>query len=274
MPTRLVELGPGRGTLMADILRVAAKSPGFSDALTLHLVETSPALRAKQAETLAGYDISWHSSFADIPGGPLLLVANEFFDALPVRQFVRAEGVWRERVVGLDAGRLALGIGPGALAGAPDAPDGSMFELRPAAEALIAEIARRIVEQGGAALVIDYGHAETAPGDTLQAVRGHRTADPLAAPGEADLTAHVDFAALARAARAEGAEVHGPIPQGEFLLRLGLLERAGQLGATADETTRETLHAAVGRLAGPDQMGTLFKVLAVTRKGVEPPPFP
>jgi SAM-dependent MidA family methyltransferase len=272
-PARLVELGPGRGTLMADILRVAGKAPDFRHAISLHLVETSPTLRVRQAEVLAAHDAEWHASFGEVPEGPLFLVANEFFDALPVRQFVRAEGLWRERVVGLAEGQLAFGLGPGVLADGPDAPEGAIFEVSPAADALIGKIARRIVEENGAALIIDYGHTESAIGETLQAVRGHAYADPLDAPGEADLTAHVDFAALARRARAEGAAVHGPITQGEFLLKLGLLERAGSLGADADEAARASLRAAVERLAGPGEMGTLFKAIAITRPGVTPPPF-
>jgi NADH dehydrogenase [ubiquinone] 1 alpha subcomplex assembly factor 7 len=191
---------------------------------------------------------------------------------------VRADGAWRERVVGVDSpGVLAFGIGASVLkTDEPDidAPEGAILETRPAAEAIVAEIARRIVEENGAALIVDYGHAETAVGDTLQAVSGHRFADPFAAPGEADLTAHVDFAALAQSARAEGAAVSGPMPQGAFLTTLGLAARAEALGANADEETRTALRAAVERLAGHDQMGTLFKALALTRPGVAPPPFP
>jgi NADH dehydrogenase [ubiquinone] 1 alpha subcomplex assembly factor 7 len=272
---RLVELGPGRGTLMADILRVASLAPEFREALTVHLVETSPKLRARQAEALAAHECQWHDNLADVPAGPLLLVANEFFDALPIRQFIRIEGAWRERVVGLDAqGKLGFGVGPGLLGDGPPALEGAILELGPAADSWVAEIGHRIVEHGGAALVVDYGHAESAPGETLQAVRRHAYADPLAAPGEADLTAHVDFAALARRAVAEGAAVHGPVTQGEFLLGLGLRERAGKLGASADDATREAIRNAVERLAGPGGMGTLFKVLALTRPTIAPPPFP
>jgi SAM-dependent MidA family methyltransferase len=183
----------------------------------------------------------------------------------------RADAPHRQRVFRRE--QLAFGIGPGRLGGGPGAPDGSVLEISPAADAIIAEIARRIFAEDGAALLIDYGHAESAPGETLQAVRRHAYADPLAAPGEADLTAHVDFAALARRIRAEGATAHGPLSQGEFLLALGLLERAGQLGATADDATRETIRAAVERLAGPARMGSLFKAMAVTRPCVTPPPF-
>jgi len=270
----LVELGPGRGTLMADILRVVRHQPRLAEGLSVHMVETSPVLRDRQRETLAGsgFPVTWHASLPQVPERPLFLVANEFFDALPVRQFVRAGGRWRERVVGLDAeGNLAFGLGPASLPG-PEAPEGAVLELRPAADALISQIAERVTRQGGVALIVDYGHAGGL-GDTLQAIRGHAFADPLAAPGEADLTAHVDFAALARRASAEGASAHGPMPQGEFLLALGLLERAGRLGAGKVQATQEAIGAAVERLAGPDQMGRLFKVLAVTPPGLVPPPF-
>lgn len=273
---RLVELGPGRGTLMADILRVAARVPALRAGLSIHLVETSLVLRARQRQTLAAaeHPIHWHDTFNSVPAGPLLLVANEFFDALPVRQFVRKGGEWGERVVGLDAtGKLAFGIGAGRLGHPVAAPEDAVMELRPAADTLMGEIAERLVAHGGGALIVDYGHAESGFGDTLQAVRGHRFADPLEAPGEADLTAHVDFAALARHAAAESAAVHGPMPQGDFLLALGLLERAGRLGAEADEATRGSLRAAVDRLAGEDEMGRLFKVLAITQPGIRPPPF-
>lgn len=274
-PVRLVELGPGRGTLMADIMRVAAHAPDFLQAASVHLVETSPALTRRQSETLAasGVEANWHTSFDDVPEGPLLLVANELFDALPIRQYVRLD-VWRERVVGIDArGRLSFGIGPGVLDSGFEARQGSILEVRPAGEALMAAIAGRIAGDGVAALVIDYGYVESGPGETLQAVRGHGYTDPLDRPGASDLTAHVDFAALARSARAEGAAVHGPIEQGAFLLALGLRERAGKLGANADEETRQAIGAAVERLAGRAQMGTLFKALAVTPRGVVPPPF-
>ncbi|HEX2257932.1 MAG TPA: class I SAM-dependent methyltransferase [Afifellaceae bacterium] len=277
-PVRLVELGPGRGTLMADILSIVRRLPGLADELAVHLVEMSPMLRARQRETLAGsgFAVSWQEALAQVPQGPLLLVANEFFDALPVRQLVRAGGSWRERLVGLDeAGELAFGLAPFGVPG-PPAPEGAVRELRPAADAVMTEVAQCIARHGGAALVIDYGHdiaSDIAYGDTLQAVRGHAYDDPLAAPGEADITAPVDFAALARRANAEGAKARGPMAQGGFLLALGLLERAGRLGAGKDAATQEAIHAAVERLAGPGQMGRLFKVLAVTPPGIVPPPF-
>jgi len=275
-PVRLVELGPGRGTLMADILRVAAKIPEFLRAVSVDLIETSEALRRRQAAAVseARVAIEWRAALHEVPRGPLLLVANEFFDALPVRQFMRAEGAWCERVVGLDArGRLAFGLGRGQLDGGPDAPANSVIEHRPAADALMTEIGERIAEHGGTALVVDYGYVTAAFGETLQAVRGHRFADPLESPGETDLTAHVDFAALACAARAAGAAAHGPMPQGEFLMALGLVARAEKLAAGGGDAARTALAAAVRRLTHPDEMGTLFKVLAVTQDGICPPPF-
>jgi SAM-dependent MidA family methyltransferase len=278
----LAEAGPGRGTLMADILRAASIDPAFIDAVSVHLVETSPALREKQQATLssAKSPVTWHERIADVPGGPLFFVANEFFDALPIRQYIWKDGDWRERVVGLgESGHLAFGIGPGRPGTSrldlpvADAGEGAIIEICPAASAIMDIIASRIAASGGAALIIDYGHGQAAFGDTFQAVRNHAFADPLAAPGEADLTAHVDFAALARSAREAGAAVHGPIGQGTFLLAAGLLERAGRIGAGKDAKTRGTIEKAVERLAGREAMGALFKVLAVTPAGFVPPPF-
>ncbi len=280
----LVELGPGRGTLMADALRAAGLRPDFAAAARLHLVETSPALRARQAEALQaaapGCAPAWHDDLATVPEGPLLLVANELFDALPVHQFQRIADGWRERVVGLvpDGTRLGFGLAmPGpALALLADAhraaPPGAIVELSPARLALAGEIARRVVRDGGAALIIDYGPAASAPGDSLQAVRDHAPADPLAEPGLADLTAHVDFAALARAARDAGAAVHGPVPQGGLLSQLGLELRATALLRVADAAQARDIRAAAARLLGPDEMGTLFKALAIVDPALPTPP--
>jgi NADH dehydrogenase [ubiquinone] 1 alpha subcomplex assembly factor 7 len=282
-PVRLVELGPGRGTLMADALRAARLRPVFLAALTLHLVESSRSLRAEQAARLGvpqpgGAAPAWHESLAEVPAdGPLLLVANEFFDALPVHQLVRQGGGWRERGVGLDAeGRLCfvlLPAGPAAALlppGAAGAPEGAVRELCPAGLALAASIARRIAATGGAALIVDYGH-DGGFGDTLQAVRGHRPVSPLDSPGEADLTAHVDFAALAAAARSAGAAVFGPVGQGALLLELGLEQRAATLAARADPAQRAALAAARRRLCDPGEMGTLFKALAIAAPGADAP---
>ena len=278
---RLVELGPGRGTLASDLLRTLRLVPDLVAAATLHLVETSPRLRRLQAETRSAAPVAthWHDRLDTVPAGFTLAVANEFFDALPVRQFVRTDTAWQERVVGLDAdGRLAFGLGPGALAACElpprlrEAAAGSILEVSPASIAVMQTLAGRIGRDGGVALVIDYGHAETGLGETLQAVARHAYADPLEAPGEADLTAHVDFSALARAARSGGAAAHGPVGQGAFLSALGLAQRAERLSRDADAATRAAISAAAERLAAPTQMGTLFKVLAVTPRGVTPPP--
>ena len=213
---------------------------------------------------------SWHPSIETLPSQPLILVGNELFDTLPVRQYVKTPSGWRERVVGLDEQRnLAFLAGPGAPddtllpPGAANAPEGAVVEFAPARTALMEAVARRLAANGGAALFVDYGYGEPAIGDTLQAVRRHQYDDVLAHPGEADLTAHVDFAALAAVARSRGLKAF-VTTQGDFLLRLGLLERAGALGAAGDKALQEKLTADVNRLAGPDGMGALFKVLEVT----------
>ncbi|MEE8536242.1 MAG: SAM-dependent methyltransferase [Kiloniellales bacterium] len=277
----LVELGPGRGTLLADALRAARTVPGCREALRPHLVEVSPALRARQAEALAGADPVWHADLAGLPDGPLLLLANEFFDALPVRQFVKAADGWRERLVALAEGAsesapgFAFTLGPRADDSVPDplrtATEGSVFEVSPAALATAAEIGRRLADHGGGALVIDYGHAERATGETLQAVRRHARHEVLESPGNADLTCHVDFAALAAAAREAGAEPHGPVAQGVWLGRLGIAARAARLKAGATAAQARDIDAALVRLTDPAAMGRLFKVLALMLPGAGPP---
>jgi SAM-dependent MidA family methyltransferase len=276
-PAILAEAGPGRGTLMADILRTANTDPEFISAIGVHLVETGPALRDKQKAMLSGAKtpVTWHKQIEDVPNGPLFFIANEFFDALPIRQYIRGGDEWRERVVELnDADNLAFGLGPGRLdRPVADAPNGAVIEICPTADAIMQIIARRIAASGGAALIVDYGYGKTAFGDTFQAVKNHAFADPLAEPGEADLTAHVDFAALADSVRQAGAAAHGPMDQGSFLLASGLLERAGRLGAGKDVQTQRAICDAVNRLAGPEAMGTHFKVLAVSQAGLALPPF-
>jgi NADH dehydrogenase [ubiquinone] 1 alpha subcomplex assembly factor 7 len=252
----LVELGPGRGTLMADMLRASRRHAPFRPVL----VEISPRLRAVQAQTLAGTPPLWLDRFDDLPPGPFILVANEMFDALPVRQFVRLKDGWHERMVGLDpAGALAFTAAPDRSGLVFDGGEGEIAEVNGAGEALVQTIAGRVAEDGGAALVIDYGRTG-ATGGTLQAVRGHARYPVLAAPGTADLTAHVDFSALARAAAAGGATAHGPVGQGDFLLRLGIAQRAAALAARGAADAAAALH----RLTDPAEMGTLFKALAVT----------
>jgi len=280
----LVELGPGRGTLMADLLRAAHIRPNFQLAAELHLVETSPLLRDLQARTLRSVRATpaWHDSLDTVPDDhPLLLVANEFFDALPVHQCVRTKDGYAERMVGLSAdGQLAFGLKPLAAppAGLPDADrlsgaEGAVAECSPTAQAIATAIGARIAANGGAALIIDYGYKGPAFGDTLQAVQQHAFAPPLAEPGEADVTAHVDFAALARAAEAAGAKAKPLLSQGGFLRALGLAARAERLAAGKDDARRGAIAAAVERLAGPDAMGSLFKVLCLTAPGLSLAPF-
>lgn len=279
-PVTLAELGPGRGTLMADALRATRVRPDFAAACALHLVEASPALRARQAAALADARPRWHDGMESVPDGPLLLIANEFFDALPIRQFQREGLGWSERMIGLDeAGEgfgwvLASPSGAAPALLAPEllaAPAGAIAEVSPAARGLAAAIGARLAGGPGAALIIDYGHDRSAPGDTLQAVKRHAPADPLAEPGEADLTAHVDFAALAHAARGAGAEVHGPLAQGLFLKRLGIEIRAERLAARATPAQAEALRTGLDRLIGEEKMGRLFRVMALTSPGFGPP---
>ncbi|MCB1498120.1 MAG: class I SAM-dependent methyltransferase [Bauldia sp.] len=277
-PFVLAELGPGRGTLMGDLLRAARLRPAFAAAARVHLVETSPRLRDIQAATLAAAGITpvWHGAIEDIPPGPMIAVANEFFDALPIRQFVRTAEGWAERMVALDdAGALAFGLRP-----APPPPGrstadpvGTIAETSPVSTAIMERLAGRLAVEGGAALVIDYGYGDKGSADTLQAVRRHNYDDPLAFPGEADLTAHVDFGTLADAARLAGAHPRPLLSQGAFLGRLGLPERASSLVRGKDDATREGLERAVARLSSPQGMGELFKVLAVSQGGLALAPF-
>ena len=277
-PARVVlaELGPGRGTLMADALRAARGRLAFREALALHLVETSPALRADQARRLAGARAQWHEDIAQLPPGPTIVLANEFLDALPVRQFVRAPAGWRERVVvwNEDARHLEFSAGRSAttenIPSLPrEAPDGAIVEFAPAASALVATLARRFAAEGGAALFVDYGYA-LSPGEarnwsgSLQAVRRHAFVDPLSDPGECDLTAHVDFAALGEAAQIAGCRAHGPVTQGAFLSALGIAARAETLAATAEPQARAVIAAALHRLTAVREMGALFKAFAVS----------
>jgi len=261
-----VELGPGRGTLAADALR-AMRAVRLDP--PIDLVETSPALRAAQASRLAA--ARWHDDVDGLPGdAPLLVVANEFFDALPVRQLVRTARGWRERMVGHDGAHFMPVAGnrmPDALIPERlrDAPEGSMLETSPASLAVVRALAGRIARQSGAALIVDYGHKQRGLGDTLQAVSRHAFADPWEAPGERDLTAHVDFEALAEAARAEGVRICGPRNQGEWLTAMGINLRAASLTKAAPERGAE-ITAARDRLTAPDQMGTLFKVMALVSR--------
>jgi NADH dehydrogenase [ubiquinone] 1 alpha subcomplex assembly factor 7 len=269
---RLVELGPGRGSLMNDALRAARVMPGYRDAVEVHLVEISPALERRQRETLADVDVPlhWHRALDEVPDGPLIVLANEFFDALPIHQCVKREDGWHERVVGTDAiGHLVFGLAADPLPHFDRllppplraAPLGAVFEWR--ADHVAFELGRRLAHFGGAALVIDYGHGESAVGDTLQAVGEHAFADPLKEPGAVDLTAHVDFQALAQAAESMGARAQGPIEQGEFLRRLGIDSRAAKLKAGGAPDKGADVELALTRLTGggASGMGTLFKAM-------------
>jgi SAM-dependent MidA family methyltransferase len=281
-PVTLAEIGPGRGTMMKDMLRTLGRiDPGFPGKARIAMVETSPRLAAMQRATLgeSASAIEWHGSIATLPPGPLLVVGNELFDAIPIRQYVKSGGRWCERAVGLDrTGKLGFVAAAGSLDPAllpPDAAsagEGAIAETAPARTALMDAIAERLTADGGVGLFIDYGYLQPALGDTLQALKAHAYVDPLAEPGRADLTAHVDFFSLAQTAKTHGLDAH-LATQGDFLLGTGLIERAGKLGAKADAATRRRLQDEAERLAGPDGMGMLFKVLAIASRGVPLPPF-
>ena len=269
----LAELGPGRGTLMADLWRATRGVPGFHAAATLWLVEASPVLRAAQARRLP--HAHWADTADALPeGAPLFLVANEFFDALPIRQFRRDGAGWREVLVGLKDGALALGLGdplspPDLAHRLADTAPGMIVETCPAARPVMAAIESRIAAQGGAALIVDYGDWRSR-GDTFQALRNHAFADPLAEPGLADLTAHVDFEALAQAAPRLSASAL--TPQGDLLRALGIEARATRLAQGLSGRAREQHMAALRRLTGPQEMGSLFKALALVAPGTALPP--
>ncbi len=266
-PVHYVELGPGRGTLARDVL-AAAKRYGLEP--RVHFIESSTALKDVQLTTVPG--AIWHHDLSTVPNwGPILLVANEFLDALPVRQLVRTADGWRERMVGLDGDRFVFLAGPQPMDPVipeawRDAPEGAIIELNPGAAATTYEVAGRLVEQGGAALFFDYGHDAPRDGSSLQAVRAHAKVDPFATPGEADLTAHVDFAALAPIAQSRGAKWLGTVPQGRWLRELGIETRAESLAAFAPEHAA-AIHAAKDRLIGEGQMGILFKVMGLAAPG-------
>ena len=273
----LAELGPGRGTLMADALRAARALPGFHAAIDVHLVEMSPALQRAQSATLreSGHLPTWHPSIDSLPGdAPLLILANEFFDALPIRQFQRVGEGWRERLVGVGAdGRLTFGLaGQATPAIGFKGPDGAIFETCPIGLDIMRRLAERLSRQRGLMLAIDYGHGKSGLGETLQAVRAHRFAPVLTDPGEADLTAHVDFATLTIAAQRGGARAFPLLTQGTLLERLGIRQRAEILKRKAPDPAE--IDAAVSRLAGMDAnaMGELFKVLAIGDATLPPPP--
>jgi SAM-dependent MidA family methyltransferase len=275
-PFTLAELGPGRGTLMADLLRATRAVPGFHAALELHLVEASPTLREAQAKALTGFEPIWHDTIDSLPQQPLFLVANEFFDALPVRQFLRDGTGWREKRIGMQNGGLTFGLGTVAEQPAlnhrlEDTREGDLVELCEGAAPVTAAIATRIAAHGGAALIVDYGDWRSL-GDTLQALRDHAPCDPLEAPGSADLTTHVDFEVLTQAAQAHGCATTRLTPQGVFLERLGITDRARALAAPLEGDALDNLIAAHRRLTHPEEMGNLFKVLGLYPGNATPPP--
>jgi SAM-dependent MidA family methyltransferase len=275
---RLIELGPGRGTMMADALRALRVLPPLYQTLNIHLVEINPVLREKQKATLSGVrNIAWHDSIDQVPDGPSVILANEYFDVLPIHQVVKGETGWHERTVELDnTGKLVFGAAaepvPRFEVLLPPlvraAPIGAVFEWRPDAE--IMKIATRVRDQDGAALIIDYGHLRSDAGDTFQAIARHSFTDPLKNPGQADVTAHVDFQALVRATEDVGARAHGPVSQGEFLTRLGIETRAVTLMAKTTHEVSEDISGALKRLIGGGRggMGSMFKVLAVSEPNI------
>jgi len=271
---RLVEIGPGDGTLFSDALRAGGLSAAFTAAADPWLVETSAPLKDIQRQRL-GTKARWAESLEDVPGGaPVILIANELLDCLPARQFVRAKTGWAERQVGLDdQGELTFGLTGTPIARAlPEAPEGAIFELSPAQEAMGRQIAQRLASEGGAALLIDYGREATGFGDTLQAVWRHQKLSPLERPGEADLTVHADFPAVAEAARSAGIDAAPILTQGEFLTRLGIGARAMALIRAHPERTGQ-IERQLHRLTDPSEMGTLFKVLCLHEPGLQPPGF-
>ena len=274
----LAELGPGRGTLMADVLRATRGVPGFPAAAEVHLIEASATLRGVQAATLGGYAPIWHDHPDALPDQPLYLIAKEFSDALPIRQFQRDPQGWRERLVGISGDSLIFGLSDPAPVPAlahrlPDTTPGDIVELCPAAAPITASIAQTVAHHGGAAIIIDYGGWRSR-GDTFQAVQSHAPTDPLQSPGEADLTAHVDFEALAMAAQQAAPQTaHSQlIPQGVLLERLGITARAEALAKRLTGNPLASQIAAHRRLTHPAEMGNLFQALALYPVGQTPPP--
>jgi len=284
-PFSLIELGPGRGTLKADALRAAGGSEAFKRGVSVNLVEMSPALRATQQTRLVptGLPIKWHDRLEEALAasqGPVFILANEFLDALPIHQFVLTTDGWRERLVGLDdQGQLAFTVAsepPPAFAEnilrTRSTEIGAIAEFCPAVVGFVQQCAAAVAQRGGLALFIDYGYAQSAAGDTLQALRKHEYISRLAEPGDVDLTAHVDFEAVARAALVGGAAPFGPISQGEFLSRIGMGQRADRLAASNPDAAKDVMEA-LDRLTNEARMGALFKVLALAPQGVLPPGF-
>ncbi|MBC6440872.1 MAG: SAM-dependent methyltransferase [Rhodospirillales bacterium] len=275
---RLLELGPGRGTLMADTLRAMAQTGPDGQVPPVDLVETSPVLRDLQRDRLAGRDVTWHDGVETLPRDiPYVAIANEFFDALPIRQFVASPAGWRERLIARQDGRFVPMVAETAADDAlvkalPDAPNGRIAEVAQVRQDMMTQLARHIVRNGGAALIIDFGDPRLPLADTLQAVRGHEQTDRFDAPGGADLATAVDFADLAGIATANGAGVHGPVGQGPFLRALGIDHRARMLLESASAEQADAIARGHERLVSLTAMGDDFRVMAVTQSGVAPPP--
>ncbi|MCW9034951.1 MAG: class I SAM-dependent methyltransferase [Rhodospirillales bacterium] len=271
---KLIEMGPGRGTLMNDALRAAQNVPGFSQSLSIHMIETSPVLRERQRESLSQFDlpIEWHNTLAEVPDGPMLLLANELLDALPIRQYVFKKGYWHEIMVEWEAEKEALSFALSPLPipadhlsskGSLPVKEGDVAEVCPAGLSLGKQIGERLAAFGGGGLLIDYGYSPSGFGDTFQAVKDHKFHPVLETPGQADLTAHVDFSMIGEAATQGGGKVYGTLSQGEFLQRLGIETRAQTLLKTANGKQRKVIESGLHRLIDPKEMGTLFKVLAL-----------
>jgi NADH dehydrogenase [ubiquinone] 1 alpha subcomplex assembly factor 7 len=268
---RLIELGPGRGVMMSDMLRAGRAVPGFIDAVRICLVEASPALRLEQQNRLVGRRIEFFHDLEDVPPGPAIIVANEFLDCLSIRQYVRDGNGWRERAIGVNSeDRLVFGVGLSAELSPQLIPVGDQVEYAPGLDALIEMIARRFRRDPGRALIIDYGPEDRSPGDTLRAYKAGQQVDPLADPGACDLTADVDFPRLRRIALSEGLTVHGPMRQGYFLTRLGAWERSKILGKSNPARAEEIANG-VTRLTSPEDMGARFKVVCLAPHGAPAP---
>lgn len=267
-PFALIELGPGRGTLMTDLLRVAQKDAAFAAALDIHLVETSPVLKAKQKQALQNYNVAWHDSLDTLPAMPWLLIANEFLDALPIEQYIKTDTGWQQRVLRYDKDRFVWGH----IAHQNDyaaAANGTILEQQPVSDKICSTIAQHLKSHSGAALIIDYGYSQAAYGDTLQALKDHQFVDVLSTPGEIDLTAHVNFTALKLAVADQSIYAKPITTQRDFLTALGIQQRAAALIRNASLEQSADIQSAIQRLTGADQMGTLFKILAFSYPEIE-----
>lgn len=281
VPLQIVELGPGRGTLMCDLLRSLTKLHPHFEMISVHMVERSVDLRAAQHALLKNFNctITWHENLSDVPSAPTLMIANEFLDCLPIRQFVKTTNSWNERMVGVDEnGQFCFVVGTELPKGMiipkrfEDANPGSIFEFCPGFETVIKDVHRLAEAHPLAALFIDYGFEGPALGETLQAVQKHKMISPFVQPGDIDLTAHVDFTSLAALSMAHGMRAYGPRDQGAFLSQLGIGARAEMLVKNATEEQAEQLASDVVRLVAPEKMGSLFKTICITSAGISPPP--